>query len=176
MKKKQVTFKKLTPAQKRVAIAKDVLKQIKAKKFLIESGNFAIIRNGIMPDPDVFDKGYLLSKEVEACDVCAIGAAIISGIRLFNKVTFNNPHIDPIESWNLIREFFEPEQAVLIENAFEIGCGAYNENWSEEEPLPEVDQSEIDKAMEFGQEFDNETERAVAIFTNIVQNKGVFKP
>lgn len=171
--KTNAKFKVMSPAQKRVAIARDVLEQIKLQKFIIERGNFAIVRNGIYPDPEVFDKKYLRSKEVIACDVCAIGACIISGIRLFNKVTFGEKYISPEESWNLVREFFSPQQAVLIENAFEKGGGAYNCDWSEDEKLPDVDTG---TAEEFGEQHDDDTERAVAIFENIITNKGTFKP
>jgi hypothetical protein len=169
-------FKKLSPAQKRVAIAKDVLKQIKRERYDIKLGSF-----GSLPEYEYHEDAEKIvanrkffQKEDPRCDVCAVGAAICSGIRLFNKVSFTAMGLDSDLSYQLIQNFFSDEQAVLIENAFELGDGAFTPNEIDEiADLPEID---TDAAIEFGSNFENRTERAVAIFSNIIRNKGEFIP
>jgi hypothetical protein len=160
-------FGKLTAAQKRVAIAKDVLKQIKARKLIIRTGNFVDV-----PIDYYFEehnKQYLNSSSAQPCTVCAIGAAIVCGIRLFNEVSFKGD-VTPEESWPLIRHFFSANQAVLIEAAFECG-GHYSHSYG---PWPsDVD---VSAARQFGEKYDSDEDRAIAIFQNIVANNGVFKP
>jgi hypothetical protein len=159
-------MKKLTKSQMRVAIAKDVLKQIKAGKFRITVGRFAVLPGG----SETYGKKEL--RKMPVCNVCAIGAAIVSGIRLFNEIEITDSCINNKESWEMIQKFFSPTQAIKIENAFEQGSGCYSRsNW--DWTGPDVN---TDKAVDFGESFQNKTARAYAIFANIVKNNGEFKP
>lgn len=156
----------MTAAQKRVAIAKDVIKQIKVRKLIISTGQFC----------DIYDDGcpYRLGKKellrkMPVCHVCAIGAAIVSGIRLFNQLEIVDRDIDGNSQEDMIKKFFSPKQAALIEQAFELGNGWYDDTFSYKDKGRYT-------AVAFGEKFKDSKDRAVAIFKNIIKNKGVFIP
>lgn len=159
MKKK--TFTRLTAAQKRVAIAKDVLKQIAAKTTTIMSGQYWDVQT----DPYNYVTKKTLSSKVK-CQCCAVGAAVLSGIRKFNQdeVPRHNGGSDcciPIT-------YFSREQFAAIEAAFEPEgfrqMAAY------------VSHSIFKAAVRFNDGIKSKTERAQRIFKNIIKNNGEFKP
>jgi hypothetical protein len=168
-------IKKLTAAQKRVAIAEDVLLRISRGTYEIRSGYFVD-----MPQLDSsieVDRAFLEQDNPE-CNVCAVGAAIVSAIRLFNSASFNDG-VEVRESFRIGKKFFHPKQLVLIENAFERWNGAYVMNQTSlavTELVKSIPDYELNRAIAFGESYSDTTERAVKIFENIVENKGVFKP
>ena len=165
-----MTKPKLTPKQKRVAIAKDVLKQIKASKFIAGTGNFCHVGEWSDTLPKLIGKKQLLKLKPK-CTVCAIGAAIVSGIRLFNKINITNCEITRFQQRRMIVKFFGLSQAEQIENAFEIGRGYYGFNKYGERVY-----DKFKDAIKFGGRFEYSRNRAVAIFKNIIKHKGVFVP
>jgi hypothetical protein len=181
-------FKAATPAQKRVLIAKDVIAQIKAKRFKALSGTWVnpVFRNG--HDLDVFEKfvfekldeepasvrELFLEQKIPACECCALGAMFMSCTLYNNKTTVENLLDETVSFEDLIREkgpqfsngldqFFSKAQLKLIEATFEGYYGAFRDESN-------------DKTRVWYETLPNDTKRLVAIMNNIIKNKGVFKP
>lgn len=149
------TPKELTPDQMRVAIAKDVIKQIDAhiykatqgiyfKQIIGMDGPFPIHRDKYFNPITQTNVG-----EIKSCQVCAIGSVILSGIRLFNEVEFGRTHK---ASYDAVQIWFDMDQAILIEKAFE---------W---------------QSTRFYKRYPAATDRLKAIMKNIIRNKGKFVP
>jgi len=162
-------FTKMTAAQKRVAIAKDVLKQIKAGRVRIHMGSYLKYIQCPVEDFTTFNQSTLLADET-VCRVCAVGAAIVSGLRLFNGAEVGDLEGDGLAAYNAISRWFSKKQSALIEQAFEDSCAfaitreALNSEWQSK------------KASEFKNRRPNKRSRAISIFQNIIDNKGLFKP
>ena len=76
-------FKKATKAQKRVMIAQDVLAQLKAKRYVAESGCWVQANyNTAVPLADIKYKDSVkelfAEKTIESCNVCALGGLFMS--------------------------------------------------------------------------------------------------
>jgi len=92
---------RMTKAEKRVEIAKDVLKQIKANKYRPTSGVWVMDANGNEVSDLIYrarDKDCYavvdLKKDVVCklngeCDVCALGSLFVSAIDKFNHTKLN---------------------------------------------------------------------------------------
>lgn len=153
--KTKTPFRKLTAAQKRVAIAKDVLKQISARRIKIQRGVFVLSR--LDNETAVYNQASV--RKLKSCTACAVGAAIVCGMRLFNKVERSL-----IDRPNALEEWFTPSQIQEIEWAFECGNGYFSQR----------DRSH--PAVLFGERYSGPTERARAIFKNITTHNGEFVP
>lgn len=155
-------FARTSAADKRVAIAKDVLIQIKAGQFEVQRGTWAALIDSEL-DLTTVNKESLLGRTVVLpplrCNCCAVGAAFLSSMRLFNVGQFDEVASQDY-AFKQLGKYFSKEQLKMIENAFELGACLSGE----------------DGPKEFGERYSNDTERAVAIFTNIVNNKGDFIP
>lgn len=157
--KKQLT-KRLTKAEKRVAVAKDALKQLHTEKYLAETGTYigCNIDDTLGSDwrPDQAQKEL---KTMKPCSVCARGALLLSAVRKFNEATVSD--VLQTKEWPSA-DLFGWEQLSLIEAAFEL----WEENGGK--PMP--------KAFAFGNKFTNDHDRLVAILKNVIKNNGTFKP
>lgn len=82
MKTKTKSPKKLTKPEMRVAIAKDAIAQIKAKRIIVNPGSYLRISgyNHYVVEKGFFNNGG-------KCQVCQIGQAIVCGINRFNNGT-----------------------------------------------------------------------------------------
>jgi len=114
----------MSPREKRVAIAKDVIDQVKSKELIPKKGFYLDQRSSALVQGQSDDKQVneiLIEKKIQ-CEVCARGAIFIAGLK-----RFNNLKVGDIKNRNLdyeVREeyetnFFEPQQSVLIERVFE---------------------------------------------------------
>jgi hypothetical protein len=85
---------KLTPAQKRVLIAKDVIAQLRAKTLKAERGTYVAIipkqgkYENVFKTSDVgnVDVSDVLKKRVKRCNVCAVGSVFIAHAIRFNRL------------------------------------------------------------------------------------------
>ena len=108
--KREAIFKKATPAQKRVLIAKDVIAQIKAKKIKPEQGSFVMVEKvkGCISSTEAADRhgayNYAINKlsvsegsdadvrklylenKIQQCSCCALGGMFMS-CTLYNNNT-----------------------------------------------------------------------------------------
>lgn len=145
-------MKTMTPAQKRVAIAKDVIAQLEAGKFVATKGRFILPENNLS-DSDNGKPLQPLIRKMGVCEVCAAGASVLSAVRLFNA------HC--VDSWkgvrysrDVMRNWFSDNQATLIEGTFE--------GW--------------DNSMFYLNHIPDGNDRLIAIMKNVVRNRGTFKP
>lgn len=166
-------------AQARVAIAKDVLKHLRSLK--VGTGyyfNGPIFKGGAKGD----DTQKHLKKLVK-CEVCALGACLISHVRLFDEVpltkvadfgrydeyydkeagkgSFEFKSDRPV---HILKKYFSRHQLNMIEAAFE-----------QNNPFG-GDLEELSKAIEFTEGIYEPKDRLKAIMKNIVENDGTFVP
>lgn len=180
--KRNKIFKKASPAQKRVLIAKDVIDQIRLNKIKPQNGVF--FRSNYIDKIDEQVYGYderdsismqktLLSDKAGKCRCCALGSLVTSCTLYNNKSTLADLQHDFLNLGDTIRygekisnglnEIFDKEQLKLIEIAFEKGVG-YFCGYMEYE------------AISFGQRFRSAEKRLIAIMQNIIENEGEFIP
>lgn len=178
-------YQKASPSKRRVLIARDALKQLKAEKFRAVSGVWAGVEqedgNGNISCPmDDDPLQPLLLNPKTKCTCCGVGAIFLSYVRLANNATYSDGYdlqlITDATGW--------PRYNIrLIELAFERGHGACS-------PYDEDDL----RAVVFGKDVDSDTERngsndrpeladdngharLVAILKNIAASKdGLFHP
>jgi len=173
--KRNARFKKMSPAAKRVAVARDVLKALDAERYEASPGTYIAVTN--MPDAlerwrdDYSKEGspLALQKFLQTkaeCYVCAIGAAAVSCVRKFDSVTPRA--FAETSARSLASDIFSSDQLALMEAAFEVEAGYVRDNGGAA-LLGE-------RAVRFGDRFDEPRERMHAIFSNVVKNKGVFRP
>lgn len=144
-------WEEMTRAQRRVAVAKDVIKAVKAKKFNVLAFNAYI--EGDMPIEAGRERQWAKTSLKQArCTVCARG-----GMMLCKVAKYNNFEI-PSESSGLyaggaettlaLSDCFTEKQLLDIEHAFE-NC------WCD---------------------IEDDADRLTAIMQNIIDHNGTFKP
>jgi hypothetical protein len=172
-----VKKKRMTKAQMRVAIAKDVLTQIKLKKLEPTSGVY-LDKSFVLREDDDISKQVLQQLPKKNCAVCAVGACFVSSLKLFNKYEpsdgygwrlFGNERVK-ISSYSMrsdqLAKHFSYKQLDVIEAAFERS----NEYSYRDQPMSEK------KVGNFSRKYKTDTDLMVAIMKNIIKNKGLFKP
>jgi hypothetical protein len=177
-------FNALPQNEKAVLVAKDVLAQLECGKFkpivnVYISTNQTVYDLGVNFDDDIktnFDK-------LPQCQVCALGATLLSATHLGNLLTFRNINIarSSIEGINnekvseLFESIFTFKQLLLIETAFEnyISNATRFATDVKDELLTN---DEITKCIDFYNSYTDIQDRMTAIFQNVIENNGVFKP
>ena len=169
-------FAILSPAEKRRAIARDAIDQIRLQRFVAESGTYLFT-------PDLGgqvgrDLREVLLEQDRYCEVCGLGACFASMIRLENDLVLSNADLwsSCIMSRNAgaflsrLQRHFEPAQLELIECAFEIS--------DEYTHVLSYDDEAVVDAVVFGDKYDySDKERLLAILTSIAENEeGEFHP
>lgn len=177
--KKQPAAKKLSPADKakmRVAVAKDVLKQLKRKRLLPSQGS-GYIYAPVTPAEAV--PGCELQKIVDKlppCTVCALGAALLSYARLYDNVKLessssfvsgfsgsrvylhhNRLHAD--RPTKVLRVIFPLRMLNLIEGAFENYQKPAEQDY--EYYSAEHEQAQAEEAL-------------IVVMKNLIKNEGGF--
>lgn len=121
-KPKKKPFDKLGPAQKRIAIARDVLKQLKNGRLKAKAGQF-------INHLDANNHFTSNNNSAATCEVCAMGGAFIALHHLKQKSwldTMVGMPIQPnrLEIFDALGAYFETYQLRKIEDAFETRYGA----------------------------------------------------
>jgi hypothetical protein len=178
-------FEKLSPSDKRVAIARDVLAQLDAGRITAEAGVYVRSFDLVNLIEESAKDAQLqnLLPEVEECNVCALGSMFICGVNIANKLpvkglTTFEEEVSGSDAKKYLRRFFTNGQLGLIESAFETGDML--DNYSR---VSQHDANLLRAAILFGQLFDLEDDyqtgdelRLRAIMENIIVNKGTFRP
>lgn len=194
IKRRNAKFAKMKPAQKRMAIAEDVLLQLRKNKYSAEAGVYCDINlkefisskkfglNDENPDKEIELQTLLLDGTIESCEVCAIGSMFMSKVALGNKCTilvetnwYNDERADivvsQLDSSTLaiehLKGIFTEKQLRYIEFAFE-GCDIGNR-------FTEISSTFREKIYDFHNEYETNDLRLKAIMENIIKNKGNFK-
>lgn len=166
-----------TKAEKRVLIAKDVLKNLKAKKLEVATGTYCTFFKG---NSQVEFKVGCLQKQLQnktniKCECCALGSAFYSYIMKFNNfnVTEDGDEYFNETDMNVLERIFTPLQLSMIESAFE-GCAMVERiNHDFDQAYNHI---AILRSIEFGDKYYNDAPRLQSIMQNIVDNNGTFKP
>jgi hypothetical protein len=175
--KNKINLKGMTKAEARVAIAKDVLKQIKVENLVPEMGTY--FRSLAIEEAD---GDAQVSKVVRnaKCTVCAVGAAFVCAAKRFNAVKLaevgggdGSRYLDAEDYINpgiakYLTNFFSPEQLSLMECAFE----------GKPVMAPRACSASLRRATGFRDALETEDATLIltAIMHNIIKNKGTFKP
>ena len=169
-------FRRLSASAKRVAIAKDVLAQIAARKYRATCGVYV---DGLKTEdvPGETQLQEIVAGQRESCEVCGIGSVFMSAVRLGDNLTVGealsvagyDSYVNESVMADKVREYFAPAQLALIETAFERGPVGISEDWHQDSAAPE-------RAIRFGNRYRSATARLKAIMTNIVENEGTFVP
>lgn len=165
-------FNSMTPAQRRVAIAKDVLKRI-GVEYVPTSGTYIDARNII--NTDLIDEENFADQQLQhlmkggkkpmKCEVCARGALFLSSVFKFDNLKMgeigcHSPYVAEgvlqghlgLGAWSMISQeekFFTARQIEMIEFAFESN-------------------------VDFIDKYPDDTDRLIAIMKNIIAHKGRF--
>jgi hypothetical protein len=184
--KKNKAFRRMTAAQKRVAIARDVIAAVQSQKILALSGTYVkhsgIDFNCVHEETSLQD--LLKQNEGRCCEACAVGSILICAAKRFNKVSVGDVvdfgYADRSEAGiglgdrkcfvKFLEKYFSKEQLVLIEAAFErklTGLSLVYSEFTKSEEFQRSVQKYQDKSL---------SEALVAIMRNIIRNKGTFVP
>ena len=187
VKRRNEQFAKLSPSEKRVQIARDVIAQLASKKLIATAGVWLTGTDGdnLFDEKDVERNPELqeiLSKQ-ESCEGCALGGMFMCAVERHDKLKLTDLEVvkdykqavkDIGDDANLdsgeaseddathyLKKFFSEAQLNDIEAAFERGGGA---------------KSGSNSAQNFADEVDDDGERMRLIMENIIVNKGKFVP
>lgn len=168
------TYKEMTRAERRIAVAKDVIKQLKLGTVIAEDdvGYIDKKREEVLGELDDFREWLkTLFSSGKSCNVCALGSLVISKALKFDAIKtddiMRDGHYTTRSTCELaLYDIFTLKQLDDIENAFEgwDNLYAYNNgstinyryaNWPDYYPNP--------------------SERIIAIMKNIIRNNGTFK-
>ena len=174
-----MTEKKLTKAELRVQVAKDVLKHLKTLRVL--AGNTYVWTDGV-DDVDYEKPSQKIARSLQknGCEVCALGACFLSLVALKNEFDFDGKTIfTRSEITNRLRSVFSDAQMDLIEEAFEWDVedtpyGARENRLSAFARKYHNNNTYFDSARGFVVVCGDR--RLRAIMKNIIENKGTFKP
>jgi hypothetical protein len=179
IKKLNAEFKKATKAQKRVMIAQDVLAQLKAKRYVAESGCW--VQANYNPASSLADIKYkdsvkelFAAQKIQSCNVCALGGLFMSCTNLNNNTLLEELDDVSEDLGNLIDEeeklsnklnkIFTTSQLKLIETYFEANGGYFR------------DYDEDERIEAFYNKHPSDEKRLQLIMENIVKNEGTFVP
>lgn len=151
--KRNEAFWKKDKVAQRVAIAKDVLKQLADKKYFARK--MCYISNNVLYSGAEDLQAVLLNKNPK-CDCCALGASFLSLARLGDKLSLTNRNY-----LKTLAPIFGKKQVDLIESTFE--------GWGKQQGCTKAGEA-------FFEKYPEPNERMKAIFKNIVKNKGKFIP
>lgn len=168
IKRQNAEFNALTPAAKRVAIARDVIAQLTAGKYNARQGVYVQTHIEVTENNLKKDASLLLTQS-ESCTVCGIGGLVVSAICKADSLPVKSLkyarvgydlEISGPEAYKYLKKFFNQRTLNDIESAFEqhrfgVSNGA---------------------AADFGEDVDDGNERLRLIMENIVVNKGRFVP
>jgi hypothetical protein len=166
LKKRNAAFNKLSPMKKRVAVAKDIILQLKVGTFVAGGGY------GHQQGRFSLPIGNLQKKVCEGivCEGCAKAACIISKAKLGNDVHIGIGYNDRGVANDVSYDIFGAKCADVIESLYEMcvmGDTAFTDK--------EVDAIEkaTDRLQEQHVSYSNEY--MAAIYQNIVDNDGELK-
>ena len=178
--KSNKAFAKMSPAARRVAIAKDVIAALNSKRFVAECGSWA----AAPWDHDLSAENTcdaVMGARGTRCHVCGVGALFVSALRRFDAAKvedvvdvneeYDRAEADPGSFGGYLEAFFSPRQLSIIECAFELGDVNYAD-WRGAKLSDKVQA----KARAFGEAHDDPKARLRAIMRNIIANRGEFVP
>lgn len=164
---------------KAVAVAKDVIQQLRLKRLHPEGNGYIYSPQPIPEVAAAFnadsecDLQSVVDVVSQKCGVCAKGALVLSMARLYNNIPLGPlvivhtvGKIGASNPGEILGDVFEWDVISLIEAAYEQSY--YFANWS--------DRATAMAATNFGKKYTNPANRLRAIMLNVIKNKGRFVP
>lgn len=203
IKRRNAAFEKLSPAQKRVVVAKDVLAALNARQLIARSNVYLTIDRfapELQASPNYWelDAQSALLKGQVSCNVCAIGSIFVCAVERQDKITLNDFAGSKKNGMSeYLGDMFSAEQLDLMEAAFErtdeyVKSKRYRPLDDYEYPRcrSNEEQAELEEAIAFGDAYYyedavNEDDDVGAfdadgcmraIMENIIANDGEFRP
>jgi hypothetical protein len=189
-------FNALPTNEKAVLVAKDVLLQIKAKKYIPDTGNYIHVFGGYNFNGSIKEN----FDQIKECRVCALGSMLMSSTHLGNILTTSDINSYPDRNdlrrsqkiTELFSSIFTEKQLLLIEVAFEgysLFCditkreikNLYEQDFKYREASDRYSKETLtfDESLScemFNRKYDDDDKRLKAICRNIIKNSGVFIP
>lgn len=174
MTKREAIFWAATNQEKAVMIAADVIKRLDSRKLEAETGDYISLYIFEAAKDEPLNK--VLDSLEDACQVCALGGLFYCSIMLGDQIDtidllgeYNNYILASALKEDLL-PIFGADQLSLIESAFEVyHIVTVDSIYKRYSP-------EISRALAFGRRYNSADERMRAIMSNIIRNKGIFKP
>jgi hypothetical protein len=178
--KDNAAFEKMTPSEKRVTIARDVIAQLAVGRLVATTGLWLASPNGMLFDDSDAEKDLELQavlKKTKTCEGCAMGGLFMCAVERANKLKVSelvnvdtdedgesfvtDGEVQGDDAFSYLKRFFSKGQLEMIETAFEQGGGATSAGFESES---------------FAENVEDPGERMRLIMENIVVNKGKFVP
>jgi hypothetical protein len=170
IRKREKRFQKMSPANKRVAIAKDVIQYVKVDKKIDPQSNTYLLFSNIHPpsyDSDTQIQNLLITRDFE-CTACAVGSMFVSAVLRYDNIVCGSFRYEMNRGFRqYLGQFFSQDQIDLIESAFECRMISIDGN---------PDDTDLCQAVIFGKKYSDDYSRILAIMENIIENNGEFKP
>jgi hypothetical protein len=177
---------------KRIEIAKDVLKQLDRQDVpLMAKSRYGYVLGtldiGLNPSDEIQGHADTIQK---SCTVCAKGALLLSKARLYDAVPFSaiaTFHMEddgtrksicanPGAIHDALSDIFDRFTLDMLEAAFEKSAGTiYNEEDEDDEPLyGDHEWGRLKQAAWYGSTYTNDVDRVRACMQNLITNDGEF--
>lgn len=188
VKRRNEEFAKLTPSEKRVQIARDVIAQLASKKLIATAGVWLTGLDGdsLFSEKDVERNPELqeiLAKQ-ETCEGCALGGMFMCAVERHDKLKVGD--LEVVKDYKEAVKHYGAEDAYLSDGeASEDDATKYLKKFFSEAQLSEIEAAfergsgakcGSDEAVTFADEVDDDGERMRLIMENIIVNKGKFVP
>lgn len=178
--KNNAIWKASNKMQKRVLLAQDVINQIKAQKYVAQSGCWAITN---FEDKN-YDKQVSLQEELikpngVQCECCALGGLMLSSVKYNNNVNidkcynqfefidnddlYDEDHNTDQKMSRQLHDVFDTQTLEKIETWFEDGYGRYKDDSFK----LSGDKYDLWRGMD-------EDNKLISLMENIIEGKGYF--
>jgi len=168
-----------TRRKKAVAIAKDVIAQLRLKRLIADTGIYCRVyyddahqyfEDAVNLDHS-FQETFKNDKKV-SCGVCAMGAVFIGYINRFNEVVNDSvKNVMSTDIVTLLDGIFSEFQLRLMEFVFE---GNWEVCPAELDDCPEEKEKLTRKGQQYYDKYPDDNQRLRAIMLNVVRNNGEF--
>ncbi len=171
IKKANTRFARMTDAQKRIAIAKDVIKQVNAKRIKPTRGIYLETKFAgskiTIADVGLEMELKALYENMPSCNACALGSMFVCAVSKFNNLSIEE-HINDGRKIEYDKNVYD---TIKVQ---EIYYGRPTEYLGQFFSTAQLD--ELERAFEADKSWDprSSTERLIAIMKNIIRNKGTF--
>lgn len=189
-------FNTLPTNEKAVLVAKDVLAQVKAKRYKPKVGTYVYVANGYKFEGSIKEN----FNKIEECQVCALGSMLMSSTHLGNILTTSDitAFLDrdflrrSEKVTELFYSIFNDKQLLLIETAFEgytyffeLNKTLIKKQFQKDFRYHESSDRYADEILTFDEtlacemfhrKYPAAEKRLNAICRNIIKNNGVFIP
>lgn len=163
---KRLNLSEMTKVEARLAIAKDVIWHIRAGQYIAQQGIYIDIYDELQSRESLQCAVDNVRSGNVDCDVCGVGAGVVSVAGLFNGKQFTTAkHEDDVDHHAVLRKYFSKKTVAAIECAFEI-----DELW-----LEALGKYQLGlRCKEWGKQWEEPSDRLEAIYTNLLANEGEF--